>query len=289
MTTCSMTAFVRKEKQAPWGYAVWELRSVNHRYLELGCSLPDVFAYLEPTLRQQLTHSLRRGKVDIKLRTKLVPNAAASLEVDQNLVSSLIEAYTKLATIVSSSQPLDPVELLRWPHVLKLPEVAYSRFQSELMALFSEALHEFCLLRTREGQAIAQVIEPRLQRLQNLIDTAQEKLPMLRKMQREKWVNRFDEANIRLDSERLEQEMLLFAQKIDVTEELDRLQIHLREFSNCLQQDTPQGKSLDFLLQELNREANTITSKLPDAKLSLLAINMKILIEEIREQVQNIE
>ncbi len=289
MTTCSMTAFVRKEKQAPWGHAVWELRSVNHRYLELGFSLPDVFTYLEPTLRQQLTQSLRRGKVEIKLRTKVVPNAAASLEIDQNLIASLIEAYTKLATIVSSSQPLDPTELLRWPHVLKLPEITYSTFHPELMTLFSEALYDFCLLRAREGQAIAQVIEPRLQRLQNLIDVAQEKLPLLRKMQREKWVKRFHEASIRLDSERLEQEMLFFSQKIDVTEELDRLQIHLREFSKCLQQDTPQGKSLDFLLQELNREANTITSKLPDAQLSLLAINMKILIEEIREQVQNIE
>jgi uncharacterized protein (TIGR00255 family) len=289
MTTCSMTAFVRKEKQAPWGYAVWELRSVNHRYLELGFSLPEAFTCLEPALRQQLTQSLRRGKIDIKLRYKITPNAAASLEIDQNLVASLVEAYTKLATAVASSQSLDPVELLRWPHVLKLPEVAYPTFQPALLTLFSEALHEFCLLRGREGRAIAQVITPRLQRLQSLIDAAQEKLPMLRKMQREKWVNRFHEANIRLDSERLEQEMLLFSQKIDVTEELDRLQIHLREVSKCLQQDTPQGKSLDFLLQELNREANTITAKLPDAKLSLLAINMKILIEEIREQVQNIE
>lgn len=289
MTTCSMTAFVRKEKQAPWGYAVWELRSVNHRYLELGFSLPDVFTYLEPVLRQQLTQSLRRGKVDIKLRYKIVPHAAESLEIDQNLVTSLIEAYTKLTSLVDSAQPLAPVELLRWPHVLKSPEVAYSTFQPELMALFSETLQEFCLLRAREGRAIAQVIIPRLQRLQGLIEAAQEKLPQLRTMQREKWVSRFHEANIRLDSERLEQEMLLFSQKIDVTEELDRLQIHLREFSNCLQQGTPQGKSLDFLLQELNREANTITAKLPDAKLSLLAINMKILIEEIREQVQNIE
>jgi uncharacterized protein (TIGR00255 family) len=287
--TCSMTAFVRKEKQVTWGSVVWELRSVNHRYLELGFSLPDTFTYLEPALRQQLTQVLRRGKVDIKLRYKIAASHATKLEIDKNLVSALVKAHARLAAEVASALPLDPIELLRWPQVLKLPEVAYHTFQPELMTLFSEALLELGALRAREGQAITQVIEPRLQRLHSLINTAQEKLPMLRKVQREKWIARFHEANIRLDSERLEQEMLLFAQKIDVTEELDRLQIHLREFSSCLQQNQPQGKSLDFLLQELNREANTITSKLPDAKLSLLAINMKVLIEEIREQVQNIE
>lgn len=287
--TNSMTAFARKEKQAEWGQAAWEIRSVNHRYLEVVLSLPDTFSHLEPLIRKQLQASLQRGRVEAKLRYKSYLNKAMPIEIDEELTLSLIGAYKQIGHLAQTSTPLNPGELLRWPQLLKFPELSIEMIQPELMTLFSETLEDFCQVRSIEGKAIFELLNIRLIKLADLLQHIQVQLPHILHLQREKVLARLHEIKTSLDPNRLEQEMLLFAQKTDVAEELDRLQIHLHEFKNLLIKNQAQGKQLDFLLQELNREANTLASKSLNAELTLSAVNVKVLIEEMREQVQNIE
>lgn len=287
--TNSMTAFARKEKQAEWGQAAWEVRSVNHRYLEIVLSLPDTFSHLEPLIRKQLQASLQRGRVEAKLRYKSYLDKAMPIEIDEELTLSLIGAYKKIGHLAHSTHPLNPGELLRWPQLLKFPELSIEIIQPELMTLFSETLENFCQVRSTEGKAIFELLNLRLIKLADLLQHIQVQLPHILNLQREKVLARLHEIKTSLDPNRLEQEMLLFAQKTDVAEELDRLQIHLHEFKNFLIKNQAQGKQLDFLLQELNREANTLASKSLNAELTLSAVNVKVLIEEMREQVQNIE
>lgn len=287
--TNSMTAFARKEKQAEWGQAVWEIRSVNHRYLEIVLSLPDTFSQLEPLIRKQIQAQLQRGRIEAKLRYKPYPNKAMTIEVDEELTQSLIGAYNKIAQLAHTNMPINPAEFLRWPQLLKSPELNIEAIQPKLMNLFSETLDDFCKVRRNEGDAIFELLNQRLIKLANLTQQIQVQLPQILNLQREKLLARLHEIKTHLDPNRLEQEMLLFAQKTDVAEELDRLQIHLHEFKNLLSKTKAQGKQLDFLLQELNREANTLASKSLNAELTLSAVNIKVLIEEMREQVQNIE
>ena len=287
--TNSMTAFARKEKQAEWGQAAWEVRSVNHRYLEIVLSLPDTFSHFEPLIRKQLQARLQRGRVEAKLRYKSYLNKAMPIEIDEELTVSLISAYKKIGNLAHSTPPLNPGELLRWPQLLKFPELSIEIIQPELMTLFSETLEDFCQVRSTEGKAIFKLLNLRLIKLADLLQHIQAQLPHILNLQREKVLARLHEIKTSLDPNRLEQEMLLFAQKTDLAEELDRLQIHLHEFKNLLIKNQAQGKQLDFLLQELNREANTLASKSLNAELTLSAVNVKVLIEEMREQVQNIE
>ncbi|MFM2322382.1 MAG: YicC-like protein [Pseudomonadota bacterium] len=287
--TNSMTAFARKEKQADWGQAAWELRSVNQRYLEIILSLPEPFSHLEPLLRKQIQTRLRRGRVEAKLRYKFHVHRSIPIEIDEELTKSLISAYTKIASLANTTTPVDPGELLRWPQLLKFPELSHETLQPELMNLFSETLNDFCLVRSTEGKALFDLIHQRLIKLESLIQSIQTQLPQILNLQREKILARLNEAKLNLEPNRLEQEMLLFTQKTDVAEELDRLQIHLSEFKKLLIKNQAQGKQLDFLLQELNREANTLASKSLNAELTLSAVGIKVLIEEMREQVQNIE
>lgn len=287
--TNSMTAFARKEKQADWGQAAWELRSVNHRYLEIILSLPEPFSHLEPLIRKQIQSRLQRGRVEAKLRYKFHVHRSMPIEIDEELTKSLISAYTKIASLANTSTPLDPAELLRWPQLLKFPELSHETLQPEFMGLFLETLDDFCLIRITEGKALFNLIRQRLIKLDSLINGIQIQLPQILSLQREKILARLNEAQVSLEPNRLEQEMLLFTQKADVAEELDRLQIHLGEFKKLLTKNQAQGKQLDFLLQELNREANTLASKSLNAELTLSAVSIKVLIEEMREQVQNIE
>lgn len=287
--TYSMTAFARREKQTDWGQAAWELRSVNHRYLEIILSLPDTYSYLEPLIRKQIQARCQRGRVEAKLRYKPHINKSIPIEIDEELTNSLINAYTKIANLAQTTAPLDPSELLRWPQLLKFPELTNEALQPELICLFSKTLDDFCKIRSTEGKAIFDLIDQRVKKLGELLNNIQIQLPQILNLQREKVLMRLNEAKTSLDPNRLEQEMLLFAQKTDVAEEFDRLQIHLNEFKKLLLKNQAQGKQLDFLLQELNREANTLASKSLNAELTLSAVNIKVLIEEMREQVQNIE
>ncbi|EDP46258.1 conserved hypothetical protein [Rickettsiella grylli] len=285
----SMTAFAKKEKHAEWGQAAWEIRSVNHRYLDIILSLPDNFSHLEPLIRKQMQKNVHRGRVDIKLHYKPYPNKAIPITIDKPLAQSLINAYKEIAQLSQSKRAFNPGELLRWPHLLQFPELQPHEIQTELMALLTDTLNNFCNVRQTEGHAIFGVLNRRILKLIHCIKYIQTQLPQLLNRQREKISARLQEIKASLDANRLEQEMLLFAQKTDVAEELDRLTIHLTEFKNLLIKNQVHGKQLDFLLQELNREANTLAAKSFNAELTLSAVNIKVLIEEMREQVQNIE
>lgn len=284
-----MTAFARKETQAEWGQAICEIRSVNYRYLEIIFSLPETFSHLEPLIRKQIQGRLQRGRIEIKLRLKSFINKNASIEIDEELARSLIGAYKKIGQLAHTKISLNPGELLRWPQLLKFPEINTEKLQPELLTLFSETLNAYCNVRNSEGNAISELLNQRIVKLTDHLQHIQAQLPLILNLQREKVLSRIKEIKTSLDANRLEQEMLLFAQKTDIAEELDRLQIHLQEFKNLMLKKPAQGKQLDFLLQELNREANTLASKSLNAELTLSAVNIKVLIEEMREQVQNIE
>lgn len=284
-----MTAFARKEKKNEWGQAVCEVRSVNHRYLEIILSLPETFSHLEPLIRKQIQNRLQRGRIEVKLRLKSFMGKSMPIEIDEELAQSLISAHKKIGRLAHTHTPLNPGELLRWPQLLRFPELNIEVIQPELLTLFSDTLDALCKVRRIEGKAIFELLNQRIMKLVNHLQPIQTQLPQILNLQREKLLTRLNEIKTHLDANRLEQEMLLFAQKTDIAEELDRLQIHLHEFKNVLLKKQAQGKQLDFLLQELNREANTLASKSLNAELTLSAVNIKVLIEEMREQVQNIE
>lgn len=286
--THSMTAFARREKQTEWGQATWELRGVNHRYLEIILSLPEPFSALEPLIRKKIQTYCRRGRVEGRLYYKPLTKQSVAIEIDEPLTNALINVYTKIADLTHTTAPIDANGLLHWPHLLKFPTLSNETLQPELIDLFINTLDDFCRVRVTEGKAIVNLLHQRINKLKALLTHVQIKLPEILASQRERLLLRLNEAKISLDPNRLEQEMLLFAHKTDVAEELDRLQIHLDEFNKLLKNQA-QGKQLDFLLQELNREANTLAAKSLNADLTLSAVNIKILIEEMREQVQNIE
>lgn len=284
----SMTAFARQESHGDWGSAVWELRSVNHRYLELSMRLPETLTHLEPHLREQLKARLQRGKVEIILHYQ--PSAKLQkLAINQDLALQLTRAHAELAHLTNATTPLDPFNILRWPGVLQTKETALTDLEPILLHSLQQAIDELIALRQREGEALQKLFDQRLHAMQTEIAKVKKQLPTIITAQREKLLHRFNEAAINLDPLRLEQEMVLFAQKIDVTEELDRLETHIKEVQRTLQQSDAGGRRLDFLLQELNREANTLGAKSVTPATTLTAIELKLLIEQMREQAQNIE
>ena len=287
--TCSMTAFALQEQQAPWGQATWELRSVNHRYLDLSFHLPEPLSYLEPLLRKAIRSQLQRGRIEVKLRYQPPTEQPLALAINESLARSILQAHTQLARLVNSTTALNPSELLHWPQLLTLPRLTDEYLQTHLLSLFRQALQQLIDVRQREGSDIKKVIKQRLNHIQTLIDDINQALPTLLAQQRTRLCSRLSDLKLECEPHRLEQEIVLLAQKNDISEEVDRLQIHLNEFNQLLNQDRVYGKKLDFLLQELNRETNTLAAKSLHVKLSLIAVELKMSIEEIREQVQNIE
>lgn len=284
----SMTAFVRLNTQGDWGMAAWELRSTNHRHLEISLRLPEILNDLEPGLRQQLRDLIQRGKIEISLHYQ--PNASATqITINQNLAMQLLSARQTLANLAQTSTPLDPTDLLNWPHILQTVDTKPQNLQTELQESFHTAILKLIALRETEGEAIKNYLKERLSVIQTEINKVKNYLPTLLQHQREKILARFEEAKLALDSNRLEQEMVLFIQKIDISEELNRLETHLTAIDTTLQQTGANGRRLDFLLQELHREANTMGAKSVAAPTSAAAIELKVLIEQMREQVQNVE
>ncbi len=287
--TYSMTAFARRECQADWGNAAWEIRSVNHRYLEINFRLPELFTSLEPALREQLKTRLQRGKIDISLRYQ--PTAAAHNQITLNtaLARQLIQARTEIAALTTQAPILNPTDILRWPGVLQMRELDTANIRQELLQLFAQAIDELFAMRQQEGAALAALLEIRLQLMEQEINRINPLLPQINLAQREKIINRLTDANLTFDSTRLEQELIFYAQKMDVAEEIDRLITHIQAVRQALSQNSINGRRLDFLMQELNREANTLGAKSIAVETSQAAIELKILIEQMREQVQNIE
>jgi len=287
--TRSMTAFTRQEAQHSWGSLAWEIRSVNHRYLEPHLRLPENFRDLEIPLRERLRKKLSRGKVECTLR--FVPEAQAqSLTVNETFARDLIQAASQLQALMpDNSQPLDPLEVMRWPGVLQDAALDMDTIKATALETLDTALDDLLAGREREGAELAGLIDQRLQSISDIVIQVRSLLPQILQGQRDNLRNRLDELKAELDESRLEQEMVMLAQKADVDEELDRLDTHVQEVRRVLKQKGPIGRRLDFLMQELNREANTLSSKSIVAETTQCAVDLKVLIEQMREQIQNIE
>ena len=285
----SMTAFARKQKEFDWGTLSWEIRSVNHRYLEPGIRIPDMLRPIEPAVRDALRKAIARCKVDCQVRFQSREEDQYATDLNADLVTQLNELTMQVLHLAPSAAPLSAADILKWPGVVKERELDASGIQSDAMTLLTETLSEFNIARQREGEELATLIRQRLAAIQDIVNSIRERLPEILVHQQENIRLRLDAFRTELDPARLEQEVVMLAQKADVDEELDRLSTHVREVERVLGTNEPIGRRLDFLMQELNREANTLSSKSIVAETTLNAVELKVLIEQMREQVQNIE
>ncbi|MGB0732357.1 MAG: YicC/YloC family endoribonuclease [Pontibacterium sp.] len=287
--TRSMTAFARQESEHEWGSIVWEIRSVNHRYLEPHARLPDSFRDIENKVRDKLRQSLSRGKVECTLRFTPT-DKVASLTVNQDIASELLGALQSIRALDEPAfAQVNPLDALRWPGVLQDAKVDPIEVRNAIMALFDKALSDLVEGRMREGKQLKQHIEQRVNAIADVVTDVRARMPLILENQRANLVGKLAELKVELDPTRLEQEIVLLAQKADVAEELDRLDTHLGEVGRVLKQKGPIGRRLDFLMQELNREANTLSSKSIVSETTQSAVDLKVYIEQMREQIQNIE
>ncbi len=284
----SMTAFSRVEVKGEWGNAVWEIRSVNQRFLETYFRLPEQFRSIEPVLRERFRKNLNRGKVECSLRFNANASAKTNLSLNKELAQQLIEHAGWINEQTLNSQ-LNPVEIMRWPGVMEAEETDMSIIQTEILAGFDQALTDFIAARASEGENMKALIEQRLDAITAEADKVKAFMPEVIQWQRNRITDKFTDAKIELDSTRVEQELVLLAQKMDVDEEIDRLYSHVKETKGILKKGGAQGRRLDFMMQEFNREANTLGSKSINSDITNSAVELKVLIEQMREQIQNIE
>jgi uncharacterized protein (TIGR00255 family) len=284
-----MTAFARQQSEHEWGTLVWEVRSVNHRYLEPSFRMPDSLRHLEGPLREQLRNSVQRGKIDAQLRFH--PNVAAtnSITINEEVLKQLQITTSQIISRFPDSAPLNPLDVLRWPGLVAEDEQDTKIIEEKTQTLFAATLRELLLQRIREGAQLKILIEERLQAVSNIVATIRNELPHIINAQAERIRNQFAELQLQLDPQRLEQEIVLITQKADIHEEVDRLDTHVKEVLHTLSQKAAVGRRLDFLMQEFNREANTICSKSIVTSTTFGAVELKVLIEQMREQIQNIE
>ncbi len=285
----SMTAYARRESRNEWGVVVWEIRSVNHRYLEPLFKLQDSFRETEPELRNCLYKHLARGKVECLLRVQLDSLSAPALKVNMELAASLNGVLHQINRLLDNPAHINAIEILKWPGVLETEEVDMDPVREEIISLFDETLADLVSTREKEGARLKPLIEDRLGAIQVIVNKVRDRLPQIIERQNEALRARFEELDLDLDGGRLEQELVVLAQKADVAEELDRLETHAREVRDVLDRHEPVGRRLDFLMQELNREANTLGSKSLVTETSQMAVELKVIIEQMREQIQNIE
>ncbi len=286
----SMTGFARRERQGSWGTLACEIRSVNHRYLELSLRLPDDLRSLEGDARQAVSAALRRGKVDVGLYLRGQPAQTGTLEINRALVDQLARTARDVAAMAGSSlAAVSPLELLRWPGVIREPENDLQPVQAAAIQLLQETVHELNESRAREGARLREMLHGRCEALHQSVRQLRARLPEIAARIRERVGDRVAQLGGTVDPARLEQELVLLAYKMDFAEELDRLGSHVTEALQILDAKEPAGRRLDFLMQEFNREANTLSSKSQDADTTRAAVDMKVLIEQMREQIQNVE
>jgi len=285
----SMTGFAATSAELPGASLVAELRSVNHRYLDLSFKLSDELRALEPALREKLSGQLKRGKVELRLGLSRSTPGAARLAVDPDRVAALASAAADVTRQVPRASPLSVHEILRWPGVLAEPTVDPEALAARALALVDEAISELAAARAREGAKLAAILSARCDDIAAQVTRVAPRIPAVHAAYTEKLNARLREAGLDPNEDRLKQELAIFATKVDVEEELSRLATHVAEFRRVLAAGGSAGKRLDFLAQELHREANTLGSKSVDAELSRAALELKVLIEQMREQVQNLE
>jgi len=285
----SMTAFARKETRQEWGELIWEIRSLNSRYLEVNTRLPEDLRVLESPVRERVQQALNRGKLECNLRFQRHVATSVEIELNGELASRVIDLSKEASAILDENYPMRPMELLRWPGVVQEKEPDLAPINAIARKLLDEALEELVQNREREGARLKELIEQRCDSMEKISIKTREYLPELRQHQRERLQKRLDSLDVEVDHVRLEQELVIQAQKLDIDEELDRLDTHIQEVRDVLERSEPVGRRLDFLMQELNREANTLGSKSAAMETTQASVEMKVLIEQMREQIQNIE
>ena len=285
----SMTGFARRELSGAWGSLVCELRSVNHRFLEAAFRLPDELRVAEGELRARLARQVRRGKVDCSISHRRPQQGAGPLEVDAAALERLLGAVQVVSRSLREPSTVSALDVLRWPGVLRESTGDGEELLAAAGAVFDEALAELVAVRSREGARLAEVLEQRCGALEGLIAGVRTRLPEVQARVRARLEERLADLAASVDRERLEQELALLLQRLDVDEELERLTGHISEVRRAIGASEPAGRRLDFLMQELNREANTLSSKSQDLETTRSAVEMKVVIEQMREQVQNAE
>jgi len=286
----SMTAFTRKQSNDACGELVWEIRSLNHRYLDTSLRLPDVLRGIETTARAQLSKRLSRGKLEASLRFKpTVGGDAGALTLDPEVLRSLATTLDTLGEQIPHHAPPDLLQVLQWPGLLVETRLDLKPVEHAALALLDTALDDLIDNRRREGAKLGEIIHQRLQDISKITSKVRASLPQLETTCRQRLEERIAQLAETLDPNRLEQEIAILLQKLDIAEELDRLDVHVSEARRVLDSDQPVGRRLDFLMQEFNRETNTMGSKSGSELITKAAMELKVLIEQMREQVQNIE
>ncbi len=285
----SMTGYAVVTQEVPHGSLNLELRSVNNRYLDIQFRLPDEFRLLESVMREFLAARLSRGKVDCRLSFSRSAGTEELQQINPELLQKLLELDRTVKVALPDARSLSVADILRWPGMLGADALPAGNLREPCMELLRVALDEFAAARAREGEKLKAMLLERLDKMRQLTTAVSPRIPALLAAFQEKLTMRLREATVNCDDDRIRQELILFASKIDVDEELSRLQTHLDEVERILLKGGAVGKRLDFLMQELNREANTLGSKSADAEVSKVAMELKVLIEQMREQVQNLE
>ena len=285
----SMTAFARESAATEQGVLTVELRSVNHRYLDCSFKLPDVLRPLEPQLREQAGAALARGKLDCLIRLQAHTGETGELQINASQLDKLLAATQIIQRQMDGAAPISPLQVLQFPGIYSAAEQSEDQIQKDARALFGKALDNMQQSRRREGDKLAALVLDRLGQVAAEVTATRGVLPELMQRQRDRITARIADLDIEIDHNRLEQELVYLAQKADVDEELDRLDAHIGEVRRTLEKGGPCGRRLDFLMQELNREANTLSSKSISSTTTLNAVELKVLIEQMREQIQNIQ
>ena len=285
----SMTGFARESVETDTGTLTWEIRAVNHRYLDVQFKLPEDLRPKEQAFRQQASAALRRGKIECALHFRRAVHQDTELQIDTDLVELIGHRISELTSKMPNVAAANPIEVLRWPGVLLQNDLETEPLFEQSTALFDKALSAISDMRSNEGARIGEMIESRCDDIAAIASSVRKRMPEVLAATRAKQKERIDKLDVEADPARLEVEVALIAQKIDVDEELDRLDSHLVEIRDALKSKKAVGRRLDFLMQELNREANTLGSKSADAETTKAAVDLKVLIEQMREQIQNVE
>ena len=285
----SMTAFARQTVESELGTLTLELKSVNHRFSEVSLRLPEELRPVEAKIRERIGQVVKRGKIDANLRYQTPAAQVSGFEIDQDLVSSITAASKDVEKILPGIASFRMIDVLKWPGVLKAPEVDVEQLVATTMALLDEGLKELKETREREGEKLRQLLLERCEAMATEVAKVQQRIPVAIEAMRQRIKEKLTEWQAELDDARLEQEVVFLCNKSDIAEEMDRLQAHIEEVKRVLDEKKPVGRRLDFLMQELNREANTLASKSPDTEMTRASVELKVLIEQMREQVQNIE
>ncbi|VFM99361.1 MAG: TIGR00255 family protein [Candidatus Kentron sp. G] len=298
----SMTAFARQENQDRedhrWGGITWEIRSVNHRYLDISVRLPEELRPLDPVVRNRVRDRISRGKVECLLRYSPPVRQETGLRVNTNLAKQVVASVKEIAGLLPGEAPISALEILRWPGVVEAPVQDLDTIQGPILDVLDDGLAQFIAMRTREGEKLAALLKDRHSRISAIVSDVRTHLPGILAAQRARLTNRLSELT-ETNPDRLEQELVLFAQKMDVAEELDRLDTHLAQVERAFREEgrpgqpptqkKPIGRRLDFLMQEMHREANTLSAKSVDKAVTAASVELRVLIEQMREQIQNVE